>query len=35
MLASLTWFPRGIWVLLFWLIAAAAVIVAAGILLFT
>ena len=35
MLASLTWLPRGMWVLLFWLIAAAAVIVAAGILLFT
>jgi Peptidase M50B-like len=35
MLASITWFPRGMWVLLFWLIAAAAVIVAAGILLFT
>jgi hypothetical protein len=35
MLASLTWLPRGMWVLLFWLIAAAAVIVAAGVLLFT
>jgi hypothetical protein len=35
MLGSLTWIPRGMWVLLFWLLAAAAVIVAAGILLFT
>jgi hypothetical protein len=34
MLGSLTWVPRGMWVLLFWLLAAAAVIVAAGILLF-
>jgi hypothetical protein len=35
MLGSLTWLPRGMWVLVFWLIAAAAVIVVAGILLFT
>jgi hypothetical protein len=35
MLGSLTWVPRGMWVLLFWLLAVAAVIVAAGILLFT
>ena len=35
MLGSLTWVPRGMWVLLFWLLATAAVIVAAGILLFT
>jgi hypothetical protein len=35
MLGSLTWLPRGIWVLVFLLIAAAAMIVAAGILLFT
>jgi hypothetical protein len=35
MLGSLTWAPRGMWVLLFWLFAAAAVIVAAGILIFT
>jgi hypothetical protein len=35
MLASLTWLPRGMWVLLFGLFAAAAVIVAAAILLFT
>jgi hypothetical protein len=34
MLGSLTWVPRGMWVLLFWLLAAGAVIVAAGILLF-
>ena len=34
MLGSLTWVPRGMWVLLFWLLATAAVIVAAGILLF-
>jgi hypothetical protein len=34
MLSSLTWVPRGMWVLLFWLLAAGAVIVAAGILLF-
>ncbi|GAA5138438.1 M50 family metallopeptidase [Pseudonocardia adelaidensis] len=34
MLGSLTWVPRGMWVLLFWLTAAAAVIVAAGVLLF-
>jgi hypothetical protein len=34
MLGSLTWLPRGMWVVLFWLIAAGAVIVAAGILLF-
>lgn len=34
MLASLTWAPRGMWVLLFWLLASGAVIVAAGILLF-
>ena len=34
MLVSLTWVPRGMWVFLFWLLAAAAVIVAAGILLF-
>lgn len=34
MLGSLTWAPRGMWVLLFWLLAAAAVIVAAWILLF-
>jgi hypothetical protein len=34
MLGSLTWVPRGMWVLVFWLIAAAAVIVTAGILLF-
>jgi hypothetical protein len=34
MLGSLTWVPRGMWVLVFWLIAAGAVIVAAGILLF-
>jgi hypothetical protein len=34
MLGALTWVPRGMWVLLFWLLAAAAVIVAAGILLF-
>jgi Peptidase M50B-like len=34
MLASLTWMPRGMWVLLFWLLAAGAVIIAAGILLF-
>jgi hypothetical protein len=34
MLGSLTWVPRGMWVLLFWLLAAAAGIVAAGILLF-
>ena len=35
MLGSLTWLPRGMWVLLFWLLGAMAVIVAAGILLFT
>jgi len=35
MLGSLTWVPRGMWVLLFWLLATAAVIVAAVILLFT
>ncbi len=35
MLGSLTWLPRGMWVLLFWLLGATAVIVAAGILLFT
>ncbi|MHA6621123.1 M50 family metallopeptidase [Pseudonocardia sp. DLS-67] len=35
MLGSLTGAPRGMWVLVFWLLAAAAVIVAAGILLFT
>jgi hypothetical protein len=35
MLGSLTWVPRGMWVLLFWLLAVAAVIVAGGILLFT
>lgn len=34
MLGALTWLPRGMWVLLFWLFAAGAVIVAAGILLF-
>ncbi|QYN40664.1 M50 family metallopeptidase [Pseudonocardia sp. DSM 110487] len=34
MLGSLTWVPRGMWVLLFWLLATAAVIVAAGILIF-
>jgi hypothetical protein len=34
MLGSLTFVPRGMWILLFWLTAAAAVIVAAGILLF-
>jgi len=34
MLGSLTWVPRGMWVLSFWLLAAAAVIAAAGILLF-
>jgi hypothetical protein len=34
MLSALTWVPRGMWVLLFWLLAAAAVIVAARILLF-
>jgi peptidase M50B-like protein len=34
MLGSLTWAPRGMWVVLFWLVAAAAVIVAAWILLF-
>jgi hypothetical protein len=34
MLGSLTWLPRGMWVLLFWLVGAGAVIVAAGILLF-
>jgi hypothetical protein len=34
MLASLTWLPRGMWVLVFGLLAAGAVIVAAGILLF-
>jgi Peptidase M50B-like len=34
MLGSLTWVPRGMWTLLFWLVAAGAVIVAAWILLF-
>jgi hypothetical protein len=34
MLGALTWVPRGMWVLLFWLVGAAAVLVAAGILLF-
>lgn len=34
MLGVLTWLPRGLWVLLFGVLAAAAVIVAAGILLF-
>jgi hypothetical protein len=34
MLGALTWAPRGMWVLLFWLLAAGAVIAAAGILLF-
>jgi hypothetical protein len=34
MLGALTWLPRGMWVLLFWLLAAGAVMVAAGILLF-
>jgi Peptidase M50B-like len=34
MLASLTWLPRGMWVLVFGFLAAGAVIVAAGILLF-
>jgi Peptidase M50B-like len=34
MLASLTWLPRGMWVLVFGLLAAGAVIAAAGILLF-
>jgi Peptidase M50B-like len=34
MLGSLTWVPRGMWVLLFWLLATAAVIVAAAILIF-
>jgi hypothetical protein len=33
MLGALTWVPRGMWVALFWLLAAAAVVVAAGILL--
>ncbi|MBO0851272.1 MAG: M50 family metallopeptidase [Pseudonocardia sp.] len=35
MLGALTWLPRGLWVLLFGLLAAAAVIAAAGILLFS
>jgi Peptidase M50B-like len=34
MLGALTWVPRGTWVLLFWLLAAGAAIVAAWILLF-
>jgi Peptidase M50B-like len=34
MLGSLTWVPRGMWTLLFWLLAVGAVIVAAWILLF-
>jgi hypothetical protein len=34
MLGALTWVPRAMWVLLFGLVAAAALVVAAGILLF-